>query len=90
MTHYSLEDHAQAISALALLKEKWENYSGNNPNKFRADMESERPDCLLSAQSSKRPGYWSEPPRKNAMLCWMLSFRPLAPRMLLLGKDGAS
>lgn len=40
MTDYTLSDHAKAVQDLARLNEKWENYSGNNPNKFRADIEA--------------------------------------------------
>ncbi|OHX25403.1 hypothetical protein BHL63_13415 [Xanthomonas alfalfae] len=40
MTKYTLNDHAKAVLDLARLNEKWENYSGNNPNKYRADIEA--------------------------------------------------
>lgn len=40
MTDYTLNDHAKAVQELARLHEKWENYSGNNPHKFRADIET--------------------------------------------------
>lgn len=39
MSSYTLEDHAKAVDALTLLRAKEDNYSGNNPNKFRADIE---------------------------------------------------
>jgi hypothetical protein len=39
MTDYTLDDHAKAAQNLAHLQEKWENYSGNNPNKYRAEIE---------------------------------------------------
>ncbi|MCC8496246.1 hypothetical protein LN451_20510 [Xanthomonas hortorum pv. gardneri] len=38
MNSYTLEDHANAVEALSLLRAREENYSGNNPNKFRADI----------------------------------------------------
>lgn len=40
MTDYTLNDHAKAVQDLARLHEKWENYSGNNPNKVLADIET--------------------------------------------------
>lgn len=40
MTDYTLNDHAKAVKDLARLHERWENYSGNNPNKLRADIET--------------------------------------------------
>ncbi len=39
MSNYTLDDHAKAVDALSLLKAKEDNYSGNNPNKFRANIE---------------------------------------------------
>ncbi|MBB5876168.1 MULTISPECIES: hypothetical protein [Xanthomonas] len=40
MTTYTLDDHAKAKEALELLRSKRSAYSGNNPNKFRADIET--------------------------------------------------
>lgn len=37
---YTLDDHAAAMATLAELQRKWDNYSGSNPEKFRADIES--------------------------------------------------
>lgn len=65
MTHYSLEDHAQATSALAQLKEKWENYSGNNPNKFRAAMESAKAKLLTISTELKAAGLLERNPAEE-------------------------
>jgi len=35
---YTLTDHSKAKAKIQALKAKWENYSGNNPNKFQADI----------------------------------------------------
>lgn len=37
---YTLDDHAAAKTELEVLNNKYENYSGNNPNRFRADIET--------------------------------------------------
>ncbi|WP_326543994.1 hypothetical protein [Pseudorhodoferax sp.] len=40
MPLYTLDDHTAAKANLDSLNTKWDNYSGNNPNKFRADIEA--------------------------------------------------
>lgn len=40
MPPYTLEDYSVAKAALESLSTKWENYSGNNPNKYRAEIEA--------------------------------------------------
>lgn len=35
---YTIDDLEQATAALALLQKRWENYDGNNPNKYRASI----------------------------------------------------
>ena len=35
---YTLTDHSKAKAKLQALQAKWENYSGNNPNKFQAEI----------------------------------------------------
>ena len=37
---YTLDDYSAANAELAQLQQKQDNYSGNNPEKFRADIES--------------------------------------------------
>jgi len=37
---YTLDDYAAAKATLAEHQRKYENYSGNKPEKFRADIES--------------------------------------------------
>lgn len=56
MTSYTLDDHLQATQKLELLHEKWENYSGNNPNKFRADIEASKAEVYRIEQALKEAG----------------------------------
>lgn len=42
MPPYTLDDYAAATAELEALNTKWEDYSGNNPNKYRADIEAAR------------------------------------------------
>lgn len=39
---YTLQDYEDAKAELNSVSANWENYSGNNPNKFRADIASAR------------------------------------------------
>jgi len=39
MTKRTLEDYAAARAKLEALNEKWDNYTGNNPNRYRANIE---------------------------------------------------
>lgn len=56
MTSYTLDDHARATQELAGLHEKWENYSGNNQNKYRAQIEAFRAALFRIEQSLKEAG----------------------------------
>jgi hypothetical protein len=42
MPPYTLEDYDAANAKLDALNKKWENYTGNNPNKYRADIEESK------------------------------------------------
>ncbi|WP_442775895.1 hypothetical protein [Sphaerotilus montanus] len=42
MPLYILEEYIAAKATLDSLNAKWDNYSGNNPDKFRADIEAAR------------------------------------------------
>lgn len=42
MPIYTLEDYIAAKAALDSLNAKWDNHSGNNPDKFRASIEAAR------------------------------------------------
>lgn len=42
MSIYTLEDYIAAKAALDSLNAKWGKHSGNNPDKFRADIEAAR------------------------------------------------
>lgn len=59
MTGYTLNDHAKAAQDLARLHEKWENYSGNNTNKFRAveRSTSARPNPVTSSTPVRNASY---------------------------------
>lgn len=37
---YTLEDYENAKAELASWNERWENYSGNNPDKYQADIKA--------------------------------------------------
>jgi hypothetical protein len=39
MTTYTLQDYESAKADLESLNAKWENYSGNNPDKYRASIQ---------------------------------------------------
>ncbi len=39
MTERTLGDYAAAKAKLDALNERWDNYTGNNPGKYRADIE---------------------------------------------------
>lgn len=41
-TPYTLEDLAAAKAELGRLERAWDNYSGNNPNKYRSRIETAR------------------------------------------------
>ena len=56
MSSYTLEDHARAAEALSLLRAKENNYSGNNPNKFRADIERARATLIAIELALKEDG----------------------------------
>ncbi|MDV3514690.1 hypothetical protein [Stenotrophomonas sp. C1657] len=56
MSSFTLEDHAKAVDALASLSRKENNYSGNNPNKFRADIEHARARLATIELALKRAG----------------------------------
>lgn len=56
MTGYTLDDHAKASQDLAHLQERWENYSGNNPNKYRAEIEAAKAVLTRIERSLKEAG----------------------------------
>ena len=56
MTGYTLDDHAEAAQDLARLQEKWENYSGNNPNKYRAESEAAKAALTRIGRALKEAG----------------------------------
>ncbi|AJD70517.1 hypothetical protein J169_04115 [Xanthomonas citri pv. citri] len=59
MTDYTLNAHAKTVQDLARLHEKWENYSGNNTNKFRAVERptSARPNPVTSSTAVRNASY---------------------------------
>lgn len=70
MTTYSLDDLAEAKAELKMQNARWENYSGNNPNKFHTQIESARLKVHLIEAELKQSGLISLSPMeaRNAML----------------------
>lgn len=56
MSSFTLDDHAKAVEALASLSARRDNYSGNNPNKFRADIEHAQARLATIELALKRAG----------------------------------
>lgn len=65
MSSITLDDHAKAVEALASLSAKQDNYSGNNPNKFRADIEAARARLAAIELSLKRGGVLQRSPAEE-------------------------
>ncbi|MEA9705213.1 hypothetical protein [Xanthomonas campestris] len=65
MSSYTLEDHARAAEALSLLRAKENNYSGNNPNKFRADIERARATLIAIELGLKEDGTLQRTPEED-------------------------
>ncbi len=59
---YTLEDLENAKSELQRLNEAWENYAGNNPNKYKSQIESARLDVEVIELALKQSGLiaWSD------------------------------
>lgn len=53
---YTIEDHAAAKARLESLNQRWENYDGNNPNKYTADIAAARADLHLIEEGLKQTG----------------------------------
>lgn len=56
MPPYTIEDYAAAKAKFDALNEKWENYTGNNPNKYRADIEESKAQMHLIEVELKAAG----------------------------------
>ncbi|WP_295929789.1 hypothetical protein [uncultured Xanthomonas sp.] len=56
MTTYTLDDHVKAKEALELLRSKRSNDSGNNPNKFRTEIETAKARLLDIESTLKEAG----------------------------------
>lgn len=56
MTTYSLEDLAEAKAELQIQNARWENYSGNNPNKFYTQIEEAKLKVYLIETELKQSG----------------------------------
>lgn len=67
---YTLEDYGTAKAELDTLNAKWEQYSGNNPNKYRTDVEKAKAKLHLIETTLKANGYLSITPieERNAIL----------------------
>lgn len=65
MSSFTLDDHAKAVEALASLSARRDNYSGNNPNKFRADIESAKARLAAIELSLKRVGVLQRSPAEE-------------------------
>ncbi|OAD82127.1 hypothetical protein ATN89_21805 [Comamonas thiooxydans] len=70
MPLYTLEDHIAAKASLDSLNAKWDNYSGNNPNKFRADIEAAKARLYSIETALKANGLLARTPKeeRNASL----------------------
>lgn len=53
---YTIEDHAVAKAMLESLNQRWENYDGNNPNKYKADIAAARAALHSIEESLKQTG----------------------------------
>ncbi|MEW6613015.1 MAG: hypothetical protein ACOY5C_12270 [Pseudomonadota bacterium] len=53
---YSLRDYEEAKAELEQWKKRWENYSGNNPNKYQADIKAVRRKLELIESALKKDG----------------------------------
>ncbi|MFW3175368.1 hypothetical protein EX530_11925 [Xanthomonas phaseoli] len=70
MTNFTIDDHKQALQALALLEARWEKYDGNNANKYRADIEAAKAKVAEITESLKSFGLLPRSPEeeRNALL----------------------
>ena len=53
---YTLADLEKAKAELASWEEKWDRYSGNNPNKFQSNIKSARSKVRIITESLKSDG----------------------------------
>jgi hypothetical protein len=67
MTEYTLKDLDDANAELARLEQAFDNYSGNNPDKFQSDIRSARRQVNIIALSLKVSGVI---PRTEQELLW--------------------
>lgn len=67
---YTLTDHSNAKAELEALEAKWENYSGNNPNKFQADIAIARANLHSIEAELKQTGGLARTPaeQRDALL----------------------
>jgi hypothetical protein len=67
---YTLTDHSEAKAKLEALNAKWKNYSGNNPNKFQADIAVARAELHSIEVELKKTGELAQTPieKRNALL----------------------
>ncbi len=65
MTNFTIDDHNQALQALTLLEARWENYDGNNPNKYWADIEAARAKLAVITKALKSSGLLPRTPEEE-------------------------
>ncbi|OED52279.1 hypothetical protein BEI46_18390 [Aliivibrio fischeri] len=53
---YTLNDLKEAEDNLALWEKRWENYDGNNPNKYQSDLRNGRESVRAIRESLKNQG----------------------------------
>lgn len=53
---YTIEDFNKANEELKLWQKRWDNYSGNNPNKYQADIRSARSKVRTISEYLKKSG----------------------------------
>jgi len=62
---YTLAEYSEAKAKLEALKARWENYSGNNPNKFQADIAIAKAELHSIEVELKKAGELAQTPSEK-------------------------
>lgn len=62
---YTLNDYKKAKVELERLNQQWENYSGNNPNKFQTSIAAARSKVRIIETTLKAVGYIPRTPQEE-------------------------
>jgi hypothetical protein len=89
MTSYAIKDLQAAQQRLQAITSRWENYSGNNPNKYQAEMRMAQTAVRIIERELKRSGAIDYTPQEQLTMALDRRF-PNADSNTIVEHEGVS